>query len=76
MDVGTKVLRNYIQEKGISVLKVSKGTGISYGKLQRSLLSADRALRADELLAICQFLEVDPMRFYIPPDGNSTPKTA
>lgn len=62
----TRLLAGYIKEKGISMASISKGTGISYDKLCRSLSARIRPFRADELLKVCNFLEIDPMRFYRP----------
>lgn len=63
-DEGTKLVAKYIQEKGMSMVAISKYTGISYDKLRRSLSKKTRALKADEFLRICGFLEVDPMKFF------------
>lgn len=63
-DRGTRLLGDYIREKGIALAPVSEKTGISYGKLLRSLSVGDRALRTDEFLSVCSLLELDPMRFY------------
>ena len=63
-DKGTKILARYVREKGVSILLISKKIGISYDKLLRSLSKETRALKLDEFLLICKFLEVDPMRFY------------
>jgi predicted transcriptional regulator len=61
----TENLGKYIEEKGINIKDLSRSTGIPYGKLYTSLKSSyrDRDLRDIEFLAICQHLEVDPMRF-------------
>ena len=66
MDV-TKAIANYINDKGISLKRVSEATGIPYNPICSSL-GADgtrkpRKLRGDELLKVCNFLEVNPMRF-------------
>lgn len=62
-DIGTSLIGEYVQGKGIALLAISKSTGIAYDKLRRSLRTGNRALRLDEFLKICSFLEVDPMRF-------------
>ena len=67
-DRGTIKLSDYVRKKGVALLSISKNTGISYDKLCRSLSSKVRALRTDEFLAICGFLELDPMKFYESPD--------
>ncbi len=58
----TQNISQYIQDKGITIAKISKVTNISYQKLYRSL-SSQRELRADELLLICSFLNVNPYEF-------------
>ncbi len=55
-------LNNYILEKGITISAISKGTKISSGILYNSF-RGKRNLRADELISICGFLEINPMRF-------------
>lgn len=61
----TKNVSNYIQRMGINVKDLSRSTGIPYSNLYTSLKASyrERDLRDDELLTICQHLEVDPMRF-------------
>ena len=64
----TENLAKYIDEKGISLQKVSEQTGIPVNALYNSLgaktsSNRTRNLRDYELLEICQFLEIDPMRF-------------
>ncbi len=59
----TQNLSQYIESKGITISKISEVTNISYQKLCRSLKSKKRELRADELLLICKFLEVNPYEF-------------
>ena len=62
----TKALAAFIKEKGISIKTLSEATKLSEGILYPSLGSGrGRELRADEFLAICVFLEVDPMRFRV-----------
>lgn len=68
LDRGTEALASYIKAKGISVLNIAKSTGISNSKLQRSFGDDRRALRTDEFLMICKFLEIDPMKFFVPPN--------
>ncbi len=63
MDNTTMALSKYIKDKGISILSISKKTKISIGKLYSSL-SGSRALRADELVMICQVIEKDPFEFF------------
>lgn len=65
MDIPTKNLGQYVRDKGINIMKMSRTTGISYGALYNSLLNAkkERDLRFGEALAICVFLGVNPMDF-------------
>lgn len=70
----TENLAKYIDEKGISLVKVSESTGIPINALYNSLgkktsSQRTRNLRDYELLEICQFLEVDPMRFLDKKEG-------
>lgn len=55
-------LAQYIKEKGISISRVSRATGISYTCLYASLgeKGRNRPLSVDEALLVCEFLEVDP----------------
>lgn len=62
MDIVTKNLSDYVRSKGINLSKMSRETGIPYVALYRSL-TGSRAIRGDELLKICGYLEVDPMLF-------------
>lgn len=63
MDNTTTALSKYIKDKGISISSISQKTKISIGKLYSSL-SGSRALRADELVMICQVIEKDPFDFF------------
>lgn len=65
MDEPTRKLGKYVRETGISVVKISEQTGISYTALYDSLLhkGRDRDLRIGEFFSICKFLERDPMDF-------------
>ena len=49
-----------IAESGMTLRAVSLKTGISYGKLIPSL-KGRRELRADEFLALCRLLRLDPV---------------
>ncbi len=63
----TENVARYIAEKGISIQNLANAIGITDQVLYRSLgntNSSKRNLRDVEFLAICKFLEVDPMRFY------------
>lgn len=62
----TESVSTYIKQKGISITAISDKTGLTYGAIYPSLCSNPvRKLRADELLAICDFLCVDPRDFYL-----------
>ena len=64
MDIATKKLADYIKEKGIAITEISSTTKIPYIALWSSLSpSGTRDLRADEFLAVCLFLEKNPMDF-------------
>lgn len=65
MDAPTRNLGKYVRDKGINVTKLSKSIGISYWALFDSLLNPgkERDLRLGEALAVCAFLDVDPMDF-------------
>lgn len=61
----TKALANYIKEKGIKISTIALKTGLSENVLYPSLGSGrGRKLSADEFLAVCVCLEVDPLQFY------------
>lgn len=66
MDRSTQLLAKYIKDKGVSVATISRETGIPYGSLHFSV-ARERSLKADEFLAICGFLEIDPRRFLATP---------
>ncbi len=59
----TKLVSQYVRDKGVSISALSEGTGIAYNPLRSSLVE-NRKLRADEFLTICEFLEVSPERFW------------
>jgi len=58
----TLALSNTIKNKGISITKIAKETGIPYSILQPSF-KGHRQLRADEFFAVCAFLDVEPNSF-------------
>lgn len=66
-DATTERIAKYIQEKGVKVSAISRGTGIPDGVLRRSLSARERDLRADEFLGICDFLGKEPFDFRVPP---------
>lgn len=59
----TKTLANYIKQKDIPIKELSISTDISDYVLYRSLNKLVRPLRANEFLAICDFLEINPNDF-------------
>lgn len=61
----TQNVSNYVKSKGINLSLMSRETNIPYGVLIASLgeNQRNRALRADEFLAICGFLEINPIDF-------------
>lgn len=65
MSIVTKNVALYVKEKGINISKMARDTKVSYAALYTSLCDEERerALRADELLAVCDFLEIEPRYF-------------
>lgn len=63
----TKKMASYIKAKGVSIKAIAAATKLSTGVLYPSLqvrsARRTRPLRVDEFLAICAFLEVDPLEF-------------
>lgn len=55
-------LSEYIRANGIKVTSISNRTGIDYQILCRCL-NEKQPLKADEFLAVCKVLEVDPKDF-------------
>lgn len=63
-DNATRRVSEYIEEKGLNIMNLSRKTGVPYGILQRSVVRRERDLRADEFLKICEFLQIDPLSMY------------
>ena len=66
MSAVTENVKRYIQDKGINIKNLAEKTGHSYDGFMASvgnLNNRDRDLRDDELLDICEFLQVDPRMF-------------
>ncbi len=65
MDEVTKNIADYVAKKRINLSAMARDTGISYSALYASLMdeSKDREIRGHEMLAVCAFLNVDPMDF-------------
>lgn len=63
----TRKMASYIKAKGVSIRAIAAATKLSTGVLYPSLrlgsARSTRPLRVDEFLAICAFLEVDPLAF-------------
>lgn len=55
------VIAQVIKARGMTLVHVSRKTGVKYSKLQPSM-QGRRELRADELLAVCAFLGLDPLK--------------
>lgn len=74
MDIPTRNLRRYVQEKGINLSKMSRDTQIPYVALYDSLQNPARGrdLRAGEMLSVCMFLGVNPMDFADRSEGENT----
>ena len=62
-DAETNRVADYIQKLGIKYTCMARVTGIPEGILRRSLIKRERSLRAGEFLAVCQFLEREPLDF-------------
>ena len=59
-----KRLSEYIKANGIKVTSISDRSGIDYQILCRCLKKESKQpLKADEFLAVCKVLEVDPKDF-------------
>lgn len=58
-----KNLNAAIEEKGISIRSIAARTGIDEQLLYRCLRGEQR-LKADEFLAICKVVGLDPVDFY------------
>ena len=61
-DIATKKLSQYVKRRGIKISAISAETGVGANAIYPSLSGA-RAMRADEFLAVCGYLGVDPMKF-------------
>lgn len=73
MDIATEKVSQFIRERGYNLSEVARKTGIPYHILYASINDErrERDLRASEFLAICSFINEDPMRFKgeeLPPD--------
>lgn len=61
----TKNLAKYTKEKAINLSAMARATGIQYSVLYASLgdKNRDRPLSIDEAIAVCKFLDVNPIEF-------------
>lgn len=55
----------YMKKRGFNLSEVARRTGLDYRSLYTSLYMEDsnRDLRAEELIPLCIFLEIDPRKF-------------
>lgn len=60
-----KNLAKFIKQKGINLSMMAREIEIPYIQLYDSLFNKkkNRELRSSELIAVCKFLEVNPMDF-------------
>ncbi len=62
--VVTQRVADYVRNKGISTAKISEMTGVGYQILCNCFdKNKSRQLKADELLLVCRYLEVNPYDF-------------
>lgn len=61
----TQNIADYIKERGIPLMEISRRTEIPYSIIYSCFAEnyRNRDLRADELLKICKTLKVNPMDF-------------
>lgn len=61
----SKRIGTYMKERGFNLSEVSRRTGVNYASLYSSLYDNDseRDLRAEELVPLCIFLNIDPRDF-------------
>ena len=58
----TNLIADIVADKGIKIARISEATGIPYQKLCVSLdKTKSRELRADELVKVCKFLDINPL---------------
>ena len=63
IDFATQLLADYIKQEDIPIKVISEHTNISRNILHKSLDELLRPLRANEFLAICDFLKKTPNDF-------------
>lgn len=61
----SKQIGIYMKQKGVNLSEVARRTGLDYQSLYASLYqkNGNRDLRAEELIPLCIFLEIDPREF-------------
>lgn len=61
----SKQIGIYMKQRGLNLSEVARRTGLDYHSLYTSLYqeSSNRDLRAEELIPLCIFLEIDPREF-------------
>lgn len=59
-------IARYIRQKGIQLTVMSRATGIPYMALYDTFFNEkkNRKIRGDELIAVSNFLEINPKDFY------------
>lgn len=57
-------LRSAMQDSGASLRDFERITGVDHATLSR--LAADKPVKAEAMLAVCEVLEVDPMTLLVP----------
>lgn len=79
MDKSTRNLGNFIREKGTTLAAISEATAIPYQRLWMNLSESDsankaapRGLQAGEFLAVCKFLDKNPMDFFHDSDQRNS----
>ncbi len=77
MDYATRMMAEFIDEKGIQLSAISSATKIPYSALWNSLSkTGTRSLRADEFLSVCKFIEKPAFDFYQQTDIQPRDRTA
>lgn len=68
-----KNLGDYLRKERVNLSEVARKTGIAYELLYDSLMNKNRTreIRGKELLAVCGFLNVDPMNFADKPERET-----
>lgn len=72
----TQRVADFIKDKGISIAKISEKTGIGYQILCNCFdENKSRQLKADELLLVCRYLDVNPYNFMEAASNHGNPFT-